>query len=596
MLRADAKTLPLTSRAADALLYLVEHRGEVVDKAHLMKAVWPNVVVEDNNLNQCISQLRRILGDTPGQPRFIATVPGRGYRFVAEVSVSNVSAETRASSAPSSRGSTAAKAIAVLPFVNLTGNPDKEYLTDGISEELIHTLTRVHGLKVVSRTSSFAYKNRNVDVRGIARELGVVALLEGNVSAAGDQIRAYAQLVDGQTGFHIWSQRVDCAMEDVLQVRDELTVAIVEALRLRDGVPSPKTVIVKPPTRDLVAYDLYLQAKFIYSRPHAQTAQRALELLAQALERDPQFASANVLSAMIRFHFLYTDASAPQHLIACEREIARALESDPHSAAGYAAHGTLLALRGDRVSAEQAFRKALQLDELDPAIRLLHAMEVYGPAGHMAPWGEELLVCCRLAPLFATGALNLGIYYLYRGDNANAARCVDLAIELGMPRSLTPVVDVSAKLAMRAHEYTQAAQLYVIDLSDTLRASGAAEVITLVLEAIGDPTRRPKAIEALGELVRTTPPQALGHQIRKRCVLWFVLLGALDDAFAFANATLDHIRDTGTVPTGWAIVWLPEMVAFRADPRFIAIAQRLGLVEYWKTYGAPDLAVSSLAS
>jgi TolB-like protein len=579
MLRAEAKPLPLTSRAAETLLYLIEHRGEVVAKARLIEAIWPDVVVEENNLNQCISQLRRILGDRPGEPRFIATVQGRGYRFIADINVSDP---------PLSGVQRGDKSIAVLPFVNLTGSPDKEYFCDGISEELIHTLTRVKGLKVASRTSSFAYKGRNIDAREIARGLGVDALLEGNVSSAGDRIRAHAQLVDGHTGFHIWSQRVDCATQDLFQARDELTVAIVEALRIRDNAPRPDEVNVSPPTRDLVAYDLFLQALFFHNRPDLLSARRAMDLLAQALSRDPDFARANVLSAMKRLHFVYLDVCPAEHLLGCEREIRRALESDPDLAAAHAGLATLLALRSNRVAAEVEFLEAISLDELEPSTRLLHAMEVYGPVGHTALGGLELVECCRLAPTSATGVLNLAIHYLYCDDDVNARRCLDRAVELGAPRSLSPVVDVLAKLAMRAGQHAEAAQYLAGDLTEPLRARGAADVVMQVLLAIGASGRDDQAIAALRELVRATLADVLNNKFRKRCILWFTMLGALDDAFALAHASLDHLTQTGNVPTAWGILWLPEMRPFQEDARFVALAERLGLVDYWNAYGPPD--------
>src|SRR5262249_2624511 len=159
----------------------------------------------------------------PGEHRFIATQPGRGYRFVAQVSVTDGAggASRALASPPGSHpapGSAAVTlgaqrdsgpSIAVLPFANLTRDPEKEYFSDGMAEELIHRLARVPGLRVAARTSAFAYKGRNTDVRQIARELGVAAVLEGSVRGAGERVRVTAQLIDGLTGYHLWSQSYD---------------------------------------------------------------------------------------------------------------------------------------------------------------------------------------------------------------------------------------------------------------------------------------------------------------------------------------------------------------------------------------------------
>lgn len=208
LLKDGGRALPLTSRAFETLLFFVEHRGELLDKAALMKAIWPNVVVEENNLNQNISILRRVLGETPGEYRFIVTVPGRGYRFVASVTALSGVTESDQSAAPRQVtqsealvGVLSRTSVAILPFLNLTGDPAKEYLGDSIAEELINTLTRAPGwFEVPSRSSAFAYKGRNMDVRQIARELEVDAVLEGSVRSADEAIRIAVQLVDGRTG------------------------------------------------------------------------------------------------------------------------------------------------------------------------------------------------------------------------------------------------------------------------------------------------------------------------------------------------------------------------------------------------------------
>jgi DNA-binding winged helix-turn-helix (wHTH) protein len=161
---ADGRPIPLPPKAFETLLYFVERRGELLDKSTLMKAVWPNVIGEENSLNQNISVIRRALGESPSQHRFIVTEPGRGYRFVADVRVVSHAGHSE----PAAPTTAQRKSIAVLPFANLTGDPSKEYFGDGMSEELLHRLARIPGLKVPSRTSSFAYKGRNMDVRQIA--------------------------------------------------------------------------------------------------------------------------------------------------------------------------------------------------------------------------------------------------------------------------------------------------------------------------------------------------------------------------------------------------------------------------------------------
>jgi TolB-like protein len=253
--RDSRQPIPLAPKVFEMLLYLVERRGQLVEKEDLMQAIWPNVVVEENSLNRSISTLRRVLGENPGEHRFIATQPGRGYRFVAAVSVVDGSSPQPVAvdvvSAAAKTGESArdtSPSIAVLPFANLTRDAEKEYFSDGMAEELIHRLARVPGLRVAARTSAFAYKGRNADVRQIARDLGVAAVLEGSVRGAGERVRVTAQLVDGQTGYHLWSQSYDREFADLFELQDELAAAIVPALGARIRVSLPTSVMSARPT------------------------------------------------------------------------------------------------------------------------------------------------------------------------------------------------------------------------------------------------------------------------------------------------------------------------------------------------------------
>ena len=233
---ADVKLRP---KSFEVLRLLIERHGQLVTKDELLAAVWGHTVVTEDSIFQCLIDVRRAIGDESQQ--MIKTVPRRGYIFDVPVTVSDAASrdygvtvsgiaapEREAagrSSAPSPPQSgprllrngllvpvdrsTPRSSIAVLPFTNLTGDAGKEYFGDGLAEELIHVLARVPGLSVAARTSSFAYKGRNADVRQIARELEVGTVLEGSVRSAGERIRVTAQLIDGETGFHLWSQHYD---------------------------------------------------------------------------------------------------------------------------------------------------------------------------------------------------------------------------------------------------------------------------------------------------------------------------------------------------------------------------------------------------
>ncbi|HEY2711829.1 MAG TPA: winged helix-turn-helix domain-containing protein [Chthoniobacterales bacterium] len=275
MSRRSGTLVPLTPKVFDTLLYLVQHSGGVLDKERLMEAIWPDSIVEENNLSQNISFLRRILGENPGSHRYIVTVPGRGYRFVAEVralekqdaleTITDMSALaadlhtaphdpqpthfpiqkkvspqlfwTTAAIALSivavflwqsqtrnpigntqGRPASAAvsdKTIAILPFDNLSGSSENAYFADGIKDEILTRLSKVAALKVVSRTSTQKFKHAPDNLRGIAEQLGVRNILEGSVQKSGETVRVTVQLINAQSDTHLWAETYDRRLTDI---------------------------------------------------------------------------------------------------------------------------------------------------------------------------------------------------------------------------------------------------------------------------------------------------------------------------------------------------------------------------------------------
>ena len=214
-LMADETPVPLGRKALELLSVLAEAEGDLVTKDELMAAVWPNVTIEENAVQVHIAALRKALGHDSDQ---LITVRSLGYRLVHESAAFPQMADPHT-------------AVAVLPFANLTGDPGLDYLGDGIAEELINLLAHAPGLHVASRTSSFAYKDHDDDARAIAHALGVGTIVEGSVRKAGDTIRITAQLIDGETGFHRWSENYDRKIGDLLALEDELGATMAQILK-----------------------------------------------------------------------------------------------------------------------------------------------------------------------------------------------------------------------------------------------------------------------------------------------------------------------------------------------------------------------------
>jgi len=291
-LRRGEKPVRLGSRALDILCVLASARGKVVSKDELMERVWAGVVVEEHNIQVHISALRRALAEDGDGESWIVTVPGRGYRLLPQPgppAADNATAEPRAPvpEQPS---------LAVLPFLNLSSDPEQEYFADGMVEEIITALSRIRWLFVIARNSSFTYKGQTADVKRVGRELGVRYVLEGSVRKSGNRVRITCQLIDAGTGAHLWADHFDGPLEDVFDLQDRVasTVAGVIEPALQEAETTRSTA---RPTTDLTAYDLFLRAHaMVWSS--ARQIPEALDLLEQAIARDPLYGPALAWAAM----------------------------------------------------------------------------------------------------------------------------------------------------------------------------------------------------------------------------------------------------------------------------------------------------------
>jgi TolB-like protein/Flp pilus assembly protein TadD/tRNA A-37 threonylcarbamoyl transferase component Bud32 len=258
-------------------------------------------------------------------------------------------------------GSGAVRSIAVLPFVNMSADPENEYFTDGIAEEIINALTKVQALRVASRTSAFAFKGKNEDIGEIGRKLKVATVLEGSVRKAGSRLRVTAQLVNVADGYHLWSERYDRQLEDVFEIQDEIAGNIVRALRVVLS-EREKRAIEKAPTENVQAYEFYLRGRQFFhqwSRTGIQFARRMFE---RAIELDPNFATAYAgISDCCSFLYMYWDGSRA-NLEGADSASRKALEVDPELAQAHASRGFALSLKREYQEARKELERAVALD------------------------------------------------------------------------------------------------------------------------------------------------------------------------------------------------------------------------------------------
>jgi len=291
-LRRDGEPLRLHRRALGILCALAEAKGEVVSKDELMTRLWPGRIVEEGNIHVHVSALRRALDDHGEGHSYVVTVPGRGYRL-AGLTGSPPAAVSAAQELPLPDK----PSIAVLPFQNLSGDPDQEYFADGMVEEIITALSRIRWLFVIARNSSFTYKGHALDVKQIGRELGVRYVLEGSVRKAGGRVRITAQLIEAETGAHLWADRFDGSLEAIFDLQDQVAISVagvieptLQAVEIRRALDRPRN--------DPTGYDLYLRALRATGSWEKKDYLEALDWLSRAIEQDDTYGPALGLSAL----------------------------------------------------------------------------------------------------------------------------------------------------------------------------------------------------------------------------------------------------------------------------------------------------------
>jgi TolB-like protein len=287
----------LAPQVFDLLEYLIRNRERVVSKDELIGAIWSGRVISDEALTTRLNVVRNAIGDTGQQQRLIKTLPRKGFRFIGDVQEVLESKGAVVAGIPVATLTLPDKpSIAVLPFTNLSSDPEQEYFADGMVEDIITGLSRSTTLFVIARNSTFTYKGKPVDIKRVGCELGVHYVLEGSVRKAGKRIRVTAQLIDASTDVHIWADRFDSDLEDIFDLQDRLTSNVVGAI----SPPLERAEIERAqrkPTENLQAYDYYLRAQFLTYQNTREGNVEALRLAKIAIALDPSFALAYAFAA-----------------------------------------------------------------------------------------------------------------------------------------------------------------------------------------------------------------------------------------------------------------------------------------------------------
>jgi TolB-like protein/tetratricopeptide (TPR) repeat protein len=302
-LRRGTELVDVEPQVLDLLQYIIRHRERVVSKDDLIEHVWHGRIVSESTLTSRITAARQAIGDSGDHQRLIRTVARKGIRFVGEVRGDQTSPTggSAADSMPSSPMATAPRlpdkpSIAVLPFTNMSGDPEQEYFADGMAEEILTALSHCNSLFVIARNSSFTYKGKSIDVRQVGRELGVRYVLEGSVRRSGDRLRFTAQLIDATSGAQIWADRFDGGTNDVFELQDRIAESVVAVIEPNVQLAEIERMKRKSVT-NLDAYDLLLRAQQFEYEFTQESFDAALRCLEQAINIDPNYAQAMALAA-----------------------------------------------------------------------------------------------------------------------------------------------------------------------------------------------------------------------------------------------------------------------------------------------------------
>ena len=387
-LRRGADVVCVAPQVFDVLDYLIRNRERVVSKDDLVTAIWEGRIISDAALTTRLKAVRSAIGDSGEGQRLIKTLPRKGFRFVGRVQEEQGRGRTLDGGTPVEPPRPALAlpdkpSIAVLPFSNLSGDPEQEYFADGMVEDIITGLSRFRSLFVIARNSSFTYKGKAVDVKQVGRELGVRYLLEGSVRKSANRVRIAGQLIDASSGAHLWADRFDGPNEDVFELQDQVTASVVGAIEPRLQQAEIDRARRKP-TESLDAYDLFLRGLASVYKWTREGADEALSLFYRAIERDPDFAAAYGAAAMC-----FSRRTLSGWVIDCEQEVGEA---------------------------RRLARRAVQLDKDDATVLCHSGFALAHVASGLDDGAAFIERALQINPNFAFGWLASGRVNLWLGE------------------------------------------------------------------------------------------------------------------------------------------------------------------------------------
>jgi TolB-like protein len=549
----------LRHQMATALSALLEHPGEAVMREDLQRRLWPGDVLVDFeiNLNTIIARLREALGDSADHPRYIETLPKRGYRFLAP---------TASGAFPEPSPPRRAR-IVVLPFANAGGDPAEEYFVDSMTDEIITALCKIslEQLAVIARTTSLHYRNSDKDIAGISRELGVDYVVEGNVRRSDGRVAVNAQLIETAGQTHVFAGTYDADMSDVFGLHARVAGDIAAHIPSVSGLHAGGLSRNKP-TEDLTAYQLYLQGRHHMYRLTPDRLRQAKECFEEAIARDPKFALA--LDALGELHWwtgFFGYAPPRQAGFVGLGAVLRALEIDPTLAETH----TLLGQFRQKVDynwpeVRREMMLALDMDPSSPLVRIRYAVSYLLPHAQLKEAVLQVEKALEVDPMSILARFWLSCFLWLDRDFDRGMKEAEFAA------SLDPGAYLPRYMIANIHRESGRLEEAITHQRLSLKLSGGQPQmhgwLGLALGLSGDTAGARAELQRIQEIAAKT-------YISPTCFVWaYVGLGEFDQALAWMDRAIED-RDSMIVP----IKTYAFLDPLRADPRFSALLRKMNL-------------------
>jgi DNA-binding winged helix-turn-helix (wHTH) protein/tetratricopeptide (TPR) repeat protein len=557
--------VPLKPKILDLLLYLVERRGQLVVKEDLMREVWADAIVEENNITVSMSILRKTLGDEDKR-QFIETVPRRGYRFLPVVTEISDSAPAAQISPPPRIPNVVQEepidSLAVLPTPSDGNDPNVDYLSEGIVESIINTLSRIRRLRVLACSTAFRFKSKDVDPQSVGVQLNVKGVMMIRVIRLGEKLIIRSELVKVSDGSQLWGEQYNRSPSDILAIQEEIAKAISDSLKFT-LTTQDEMDLTRKPTENIEAYNLYLRGRYFWNKYDKEFVLKAIESFKQAILIDSNYALAysGLADAYFRLSNLHFP---PNEVLPKAKEAAlRAVEIDNNLAEAHASLALLYVYYDhDWLRAEREFRTAL---ELNPD--LITAHQRYGSYLTFMGRFEEAIrhyeTALELDPFSQQASMNLATAYYLRGEYDRAANKLTRAIELEpnyMPTRLVLgcVYIQQGRLAEAVVEFQR---IYKLDEEAYL----ALGFMGLAHALAGERAEAETLLNILTDISQRK------YVSPYNLLLIHLVLGPRDRVFEILEQLYEERND-------W-LVWLkvsPELRILHDDPRFQNMLRRVG--------------------